>query len=340
MTNRECPTQLAVILVTTLCLVGCGGPAEEAGAREEEAAEPAPATDAEEAPRGLRVKTSETQDGYVYFSPLLSDTTYFIDMDGQVVHTWKSDYAPSGWVYLLDNGHLLRGGRQPEVPVFSGGGQGGRIQEFTWDGELVWDFLFANGDHLLHHDVAVLPSGNLLAIAWEAKTVEESAQAGRRPEMTPEAGLWPDMVVELEPQPPDGARIVWEWHTWDHTIQNYDESLDNYGEPTDHPELVDINGDAEPPELSEEELERLRALGYVPPDTTQEDLRSDLMHTNSVFYNADLDQIVISVNRYDEIWIIDHSTTTEQAARPHGRPLGAWRRPALPMGKPANIRSG
>ena len=38
------------------------------------------------------------------------------------------------------------------------------------------------------------------------------------------------------------------------------------------------------------------------------------MHVNAVNYNAALDQIVMSVPRFNEIWVIDHSTTTEEAA--------------------------
>ena len=38
------------------------------------------------------------------------------------------------------------------------------------------------------------------------------------------------------------------------------------------------------------------------------------MHVNAVAYNADLDQIALSSPTFSEIWIIDHSTTTEEAA--------------------------
>ncbi|MEJ2133585.1 MAG: aryl-sulfate sulfotransferase, partial [Gammaproteobacteria bacterium] len=144
-----------------------------------------------------------------------------------------------GSLYLLDNGHLIRGAREPEVPAFWGGGQGGRIQELTWDGEIVWDYLLASEEHLLHHDFEVLPNGNVLAIAWEKRTPEEARRAGRKPDRTPEGGLWPDKIVELEPLPPNDARIVWEWHMWDHIVQNHDASLRGYGEPSAHPELVD-----------------------------------------------------------------------------------------------------
>ena len=310
-----------VVVVAAMYMIGCGGQevSESSTDRDADASTVVQASE----PRGVRVNTPQASPGYVYFTPLLSDTTYLINNAGQVVHTWKSNYAPSGGVYLLDNGHLIRGAREPEVPTFSGGGLGGRIQEFTWDGEVVSDFTFANEAHLLHHDVAVLPNGNILAIAWERKGVEEVRRAGRRPELTPEAGLWPDMVVEFERQSPHEARIVWEWHMWDHTIQNYDDTLDNYGDPSEHPDLIDVNGDLAPSEISEEELAQLQVIGYMPADTTPEDVQSDFMHTNAISYNADLDQIVLSILNYNEIWIIDHSTTTDEAAGSTG---GRWGR--------------
>ena len=46
--------------------------------------------------------------GYSLVAPMNSTTTYLVDMDGRVVHTWKSDYTPAMSAYLLDNGHLRR----------------------------------------------------------------------------------------------------------------------------------------------------------------------------------------------------------------------------------------
>jgi hypothetical protein len=252
------------------------------------------------------------------FAPLLSGTTYLIDEDGQVVHSWESGYAPSGSVYFLDNGNLVRTVREPKVETFNGGGQGGRIQEFTWDGEVVWEFVHASAEYLLHHDIEILPNGNILAIAWERKTVAQAQQAGRRPELLPENGLWPDMILEIEPTRPQGGRVVWEWHMWDHLIQDHDPKLENYGDPASKPWRININGDGKLQEIDAAELERLQALGYVPDDADAEDLNSDLLHTNAIAYNADLDQIVVSTPRFNEIWVIDHSTTTQQAAGSSG----------------------
>ncbi len=291
---------IAAALIT---FPGCGGSTTEP----ESAAK-------EEQPRGLIVNKDGAAPGYVLFAPLLSDTTYLIDQDGKVVHTWKSDYAPSGSIYFRDNGNLIRTVREPDVAVFKGGGQGGRIQEFTWDGELVWNFVYASDQRLLHHDIEPLPNGNFLAISWEAKTVAEAQKAGRRPDLLPERGLWPDMIVEFQPTPPEGAKVVWEWHMWDHLIQNYDEKADNYGDPASKPWRININGDGKVEEIDPAELERLKALGYVPDDADAKDLSSDLLHTNAVAYNAELDQIALSIHDFHEVWIIDHSTTTEQAA--------------------------
>ena len=122
------------VLCLTLALaltIACGGPAPEA----EESAEDATASsESAERPNGVIVNEPGATPGYVLFAPLLSDTTYLVDNDGLVVHTWKSPYAPQGFFYLRDNGHLLRGARM-ESSIFQGGGAGGRLEEYTWDGE-------------------------------------------------------------------------------------------------------------------------------------------------------------------------------------------------------------
>jgi len=275
-------------------------------------------------PRGLITKTDKASEGCVYFSPLLSSTTYLINMDGEVVHTWESEFGPSGWVYLKENGNLLRGGRDPLAPKFGGGGQGGWIQEFTWDGDLVWNYRLANDQHLAHHDVAVLPNGNILAIAWEEKTVEEALQAGRTQDRIPAAGVWPDVIFELQPRGDKDAEIVWEWHIWDHLIQHVDDSKDNFGDPSKHPELLDINLQGPvPPPITQEEIENRKKRNQAVTNSTPENRGSDIYHTNAINYNEKLDQIIMSSPDLNEIFVIDHSTTSSEAA---GHIGGRWGR--------------
>jgi hypothetical protein len=154
---------------------------------------------------------------------------------------------------------------------------------------------------------------NILVIAWEQISAEDARAAGRRADLIPEQGLWADWILEVEPLPPDGARIVWEWHVWDHLVQNHDQSAPDFGEPAANPRRLDVNGDGEARVIDEEELEQLKALGYIPDDATSDDVESDFLHMNAVAYHPKLDQIALSVPEVGEIWIIDHSTTTAEA---------------------------
>lgn len=331
-----------IITLSFLFSVGlyqCKSPSEKQ--TDEDTEKPRPDIGGLEIPRGLVLNSAGATPGHILFSPLASSTTYLINLEGQVVNTWESEYGPSGWVYLKENGNMIRGGRDPEAPVFGGGGQGGYFQEFNWEGDLIWEFRFANEQHLSHHDVAIMPNGHILAIAWESKSNEEALQAGRRPDLTPIAGIWPDMVVEIEPSGNNGGRIVWEWHLWDHLIQNFDKTKDNYGDPKAHPELMDINlGRPLRPLQTQEEVDKARASNNAVTNATPENRGSDAFHLNAIDYNAALDQIVLSSPSKGEIYIIDHSTTTEQARQHHGGRQGKGGDLLYRWGNPENYGRG
>ncbi|MBW1817849.1 MAG: DUF1566 domain-containing protein [Deltaproteobacteria bacterium] len=230
--------------------------------------------------------------GYNLFSPLNSTDTYLMTNDGEIIHDWPSDYQPASSVYLLENGNVLRPGRL-DVPIFAGGGAGGVVQEISPGGSVVWQYEFANDQHRLHHDVERLPNGNVLMIAWELKTAQEAIDAGRDPSLLIEGELWPDIVIEVEPAGATGGRIVWEWHVFDHLIQDYDPTKANFGVVPGHPERIDLNF--------------VRTESALPGS-------ADWQHCNAIDYNAEFDQIMLSVHHFGEIWIIDHSTTTAEAA--------------------------
>jgi hypothetical protein len=169
-----------------------------------------------------------------------------------------------------------------------------------------------------------MPGGHILALAWETLERDEALRLGRRGGTTSEAGLWPDWVVEIEPIRPKGARVVWEWHARDHFVQSEDPVRPDYGQPADHPDRIDLNGFSAAPPIDPDQLAQLQAIGYVPADAdpSADESRRDFLHINSVAYNEDLDQIALSVPTFGEIWIIDHDTTTAEAAGSSGGRAG------------------
>ncbi len=235
---------------------------------------------------------SAASGAYVLFAPLRQTTTYLIDLDGNVVHEWELSGKPGNSVYLVEGGNLLAtyGVRNS----FRADGSGGGVELLTWDGDQIWSYELATDSANLHHDVDMLPNGNVLMIAWELKTEAEALAAGRDPSLLKDGELWPGSVIEVRPTTGD---IVWEWHAWDHLVQDYDATKDNYGAVADHPELIDLN--------------------YVAINA------ADWFHSNAVDYNAELDQIVLSVHSFSEIWVIDHSTTTTEAAGHTGGTSGS-----------------
>ncbi|MFN2457259.1 MAG: aryl-sulfate sulfotransferase [Chitinophagaceae bacterium] len=275
-------------------------------------------------PRGVTITTDGLTEGYVMFAVPNSASVYLINRKGEVVHEWKGNYGgPTTSAYLLNDGSLIQNALDPDFPIFAGGGEAGRLQKITWDNKIVWDFEYANEKEHTHHDFTVMPNGNILAIAWEAKTANEVLAAGRKPKLTPKAGLWPDKIVEIKPDGERGGKIVWEWHIWDHLIQNYDSKKANFGKPADHPELLDLNvGDTLPAPISKDSMAILKKQGRMPwRNQTPDNMGSDVYHVNAIKYNAELDQIVFSSPDLNEIFIIDHSTTTKEAA---GHKGGRW----------------
>ena len=239
--------------------------------------------------------TSKAFKGYTLFAPKQNTMTYLINNDSRIVHQWTaSKYPPGQSVYLLENGHLLRT-CMTQGNLGTGGGEGGRIEEYDWNDNLVWQLDYSTTTYMQHHDIKRLPNGNIIMLVVEKKTLTEIQAAGfdtskfQEPDFRQKQILLPDAVVEIQPTLPVGGTVVWSWHVWDHLIQNHDATKANWGVPSAHPELVDAAGDGK-------------------------NLPIFWNHMNSIDYNATFDQIALSVRGNSEFWIIDHSTTTAQAA--------------------------
>jgi hypothetical protein len=298
---------------------------------------------------GLHLNGPGALQGYTLLSPLGATKTYLLDMDGRVVRTWDCGNTPMS-SYILENGRLLRFGKLPADDQKFGTmpGEAGRIQEFTFDGELVWDFRMGNESLLPHHDIHRMPNGNVLMIVWEKKSRDDAIAWGRAPESLGDKSLIPDYLVEIKPTGKTSGEIVWEWHLWDHVIQDRDPSKANYGDVAAHPELVDLNFGEEEivpknnPDNAAAAVNQLAGLGYVGAPAANRPMfpQRDWTHFNGIDYNAELDQIVISVHGFSEFWIIDHSTTTEEAKGHTGGRSGKGGDLLYRWGNPRAYRAG
>ena len=250
------------------------------------------------------VNTEAAYEGYTLFSPMNTPLVYLMDNEGRLIHTWETEGKASVLeAHLLDNGHLV---------VVAGPGsniqsaqRAGSIREYTWSNELVWESQFDRRVFRQHHAIDILPNGNILAIGWHGRSLDEAIEMGLRSQSH---GLTPDIIVEIDRS---NGEWVWQWDVWDHLAQDVDADLPNYGGISQHPRRIDIN--------------------YRPD--------SDWMHTNSVHYHPELDQIIISVREFSELWIVDRSLSTAEAAGPAGDLLWRWGNPAAyQQGDPVDDR--
>ncbi len=212
----------------------------------------------------IQHNASTLDDGYVLFAPINSNTTYLIDKCGKQIKTWNSAYKPGQSVYILPDGTLLHSGKANNT-TFTAGGNGGIIEKIDWNGNVTWSYTISDATQCQHHDVKALPNGNVLVIAWEMKTNTEAISQGRNPSLVPST-VWSEQILEIQPVGATGGNIVWEWHLWDHLVQDFDATKLNYGGILTNPQLVNLN--------------------YKATNTEQ-----DWIHLNSVDYNTDLDQI-------------------------------------------------
>jgi hypothetical protein len=210
----------------------------------------------------------------------------------QVVKTWtfaaadKTGYSS----HLLPGGSIIRA-VQRTGNSFTGGPICGKIQKHDWAGNLTWDFVYSTTAYCTHHDICAMPNGNVLVIAYEARTAAEATAKGATSGIT----MWPDKIVEIQPTGLTTGTVVWEWKIWDHTCQNTDPAKAGYVTSiSENPQLLNINYKT----------------------------AKDWIHMNGVDYNPILDQITFSSHNLNEWYIIDHSTTTAEAATHTGGNAG------------------
>jgi hypothetical protein len=242
----------------------------------------------------ISYKKDKSYDGYHLLFPANQPNVYMLNTCGEVVHTWTDDqtFVPTTMAYLTPQGKLVKQKRKRDFSmdrIWSGGG-GSTIEIRDWDNTLEWTFTLNDSLRRIHHDVEIMPNGNILALVWTYISRPQYTAMGRDTSKFKEAAIYGEQIIEIDPKT---SQIVWQWNLADHIIQEYDATKPNYGVVADHPERININ--------------------YASDATG-----ASWIHLNAIDFNADLNQIIVSSPMFSEFWIIDHSTTTAQAATSTG----------------------
>ena len=248
-------------------------------------------------------------DGYALYND--NNTTFLIDKDGDIAHRWNCDERGGYAMLLMEDGNLMRAA-QYNSNVLTGAAIAGMVQVLDKDANVVWEFVYSNADHVTHHDITLMPNGGVLLTAWEVKSIDELQDLG----FTGTTEKWPTQFIEVQPDGNGGGEIVWEWHFIDHVIQDVDPNKPNYGVVADNPQLLDIN---------------LLTTGGGPGSRG-----GDWFHVNGVDYNEELDLITFTSRYLSEVFIIDHSTTTAEAASHSGGNSGMGGDLMYRWGNPSN----
>ena len=209
-----------------------------------------------------------------------STKSYLLDKTGKRVHEWNFDTKLGNDFEILPDGRAI-GMFKVDSPAFSFGGFGGSIRIINPDSSIEWQYDYVSDNYVAHHDVEILPNGNVLFLAWEKIDPTVAQNNG----VDFNANIYPEKLIEVDPET---NTIVWEWNSWDHIIQDFDSNLPHYGIVKDNPQLININ--------------------YSLPED------GDIMHANGIDYDATNDLVFMSVNFFSEVWVIDHSTSTSEAA--------------------------
>jgi len=230
----------------------------------------------------------QTQQGLRLFSaPGGTHQLQLVDSKGELVHVWATP-EDSLCTHMGPDGSVLYSTFDPNNAF---PGVTGRLIEKDIDSNVTWDLLLNSSQRLMHHDFFVMENGNVLVMTVDNLVRTDAIADGRDPTLLT-ANTWlPETIIEVQRTGPTSGQVVWEWHSADHWIQDFDPTLPNYGIVADHPELIDIN--------------------YPPVHL---DVVGDVHHCNGIDYDPVNDWIIISAREQNEVWMIDHGTTTTEAA--------------------------
>lgn len=232
------------------------------------------------------------EDSYILINNIMGGKVFLMDKTGTIVQNWEMEYGIGNDCTLLDNGQLLALLKDPDAQI-KFGGYGGIIRILNKDSSVAKEFKYSSENEVVHHDIEMLPNGNLLFLVWEKITAATALENG----FNTERELFPETLIELDP---NTSQVVWSWRSMDHIVQDVDNTKLNFGNISNSFRKIDVNYE----EREEDKID------------------GDIMHANGISYDKENDIIFISVNNFSEIWAIDHSTTIEEAKSSTGGNFG------------------
>jgi len=234
---------------------------------------------------------SSTVDTNSYILAVAPDTgVYLINHDGDTVFDWNLEGDQLGNDAELQSDGSMVATIKVDDPQITFGGYGGSFRKINADQTTEWEVNYAGNTYISHHDVNYLSNGNILFPIWEKVSAAEASEMG----FSGNFDIYPDAIIEMNPITQE---VVWEWHVTDHVVQDQDNGKENYGVIGSNPNKININ--------------------YNDDQTD-----GDITHINGITLDETNDLLYMTVNFYSEVWVIDHSTTTEEAATSTGGNYG------------------
>ncbi len=124
-----------------------------------------------------------------------------IDLQGRVVHSWRSPVA--GWNFV-GMAKPLPGGRVL-ASIDNSGNPQRRLIELDWQGNVLWSHDPSAVGRVVHHDYARMRNGNTIYIARQLDTSQSVVAMP----------IWDEFIVEVD----RGGSVVWEWSSAAHAAQ-------------------------------------------------------------------------------------------------------------------------
>ena len=247
----------------------------------------------------------------ILYSQAFGRTTYLVNQCGDIINQWEHDNRAGYTARLMDDGNMMRA-EYVDFGCCDQTSRGGRLQILDWDQNVLWDYLVAKETETHHHDYIIMPSGNIMHLGWEVLDRAAMDELGIQPGPNE---LWAEFVREVRPIGRDSYELIWEWNLKHHLIQDRDSDQANY-----RPSIEDHLGKVDPHKMN------------TP--------REGKWHVNALEYDPVRDVVMINSRDNREFWILDHSTTIEEATGDEGGRAGKGGQILFRWGNPSAYGRG